>query len=107
MSPFNTNAQKVKKKIRTNNRLQIFSARYSVDAQFLTPKCPKNKENDPNKLRMADVSEEFDPFHYIEKESSVQTIRSLEVNWAVGMNLINKMSKVITNDQSITSLSKV
>ena len=34
-------------------------------------------------------------------------VRPLKVNWAVCINLINNVSKVITNNQSINSLSKV
>ena len=75
---------------------------------------PKNIEKDPNKLRIADNSAGRGPFHDIgiprkrnrTAKNSV-TVRPLKVNWAVCISLINNVSKVITNNQSINSLSKV
>ena len=63
-------AQRVKKNIQTNNPSQLFLARYNADAEFLTSKCPQNKERDPNKLSVADVSAGFGPFHDIGKEKN-------------------------------------
>ena len=75
---------------------------------------PKIKKKEPNKLRIADDSAGRGPFHDIgiprkrnrTAKNSV-TVRSLKVNWAVCMNLINNVSKVNTNNQCISSLSKV
>ena len=75
-----------------------------------TKVSPKNKEKDPNKLRIAENSAGRGPFHDIgkgiEAKNSV-TVRPLKVNWAVCINLINNVSKVITNNQNINSLSMV
>ena len=71
---------------------------------------PKTKEKDPNKLRIAENSAGRGPFHDIGKEIEAKNsviVRPLKVNWAVCINLINDLSKVITNNQSINSLSKV
>ena len=70
---------------------------------------PKNKEKDPNKLRIAENSAGRGPFHDIGNRTAKNSVivRSLKVNWAVCINLINNLSKVITNNQSINSLSKV
>ena len=75
---------------------------------------PKNKEKDLNKLRIADNSAGRGPFHDIgiprkrnrAAKNSV-TVRPLKVNWAVCISLINNVSKVIINNQSINSLPKV
>ena len=105
---------------------------------------PKNKEKDPNKLRITENSAGRGPFSrhrkrltylgptyfkaYFNLRRTVNPIglssppnflenyknrtaknsvivRPLKVNWAVCINLINNVSKVITNNQSINSLS--
>ena len=80
----------------------------------ITEVPPKNIEKDPNKLRIADNSAGRGPFHDIgiprkrnrtAKNSVI--VRPLKINWAVCISLINNVSKVITNNQSINSLSKV
>ena len=38
---------------------------------FLTPKCPKNKEKDSNKLRFANILAGFGPFYGIAAKNSV------------------------------------
>ena len=81
----------------------------------MSPICnkvsPKNKEKDPNTLRIAENSAGRGIFHDIRKEKKTAKnsviVRPLKVNWAVCINLINNVSKVITNNQSINSLSKV
>ena len=58
---------------------------------------PKNKEKDPNKLGIANISAGFGPFHNMEKEIEQQRIQKLfnhQKFWAVCINLINNMSKV-------------
>ena len=75
-----------------------------------TKVSPKNKEKDPYKLRIAENSAGRGPIHDIGKEIEAKNsviVRPLKVNWAVCINLINNVSKVITNNQSINSLSKV
>ena len=90
-----SSAQTVKKNIQTNNGSRIFLAQYNADAYFLIPKCPKNKEKDPNKLRIAEVSAGFGPFHDIgnEKNSKEFSINysSLKINWAVCINSIKNV----------------
>ena len=78
---------------------------------FLTPKCPKDNEQDSNKLWFADILAGFGPVHDSGEEIEQQRIQKLfdhtKANWADCINLINKMSKVTTNNQSINSFSKV
>ena len=73
-------AQEVKKNIQTNNGSQIFLAGYNTDAWFLTSKCPKNKEKDPNKLRIVDVLAGFGPFHDIRKEKNSE---EFSINYSI------------------------
>ena len=42
---------------------------------FLTPKCPQNKENDPNKLLFLDIFADVGLFHDIGKEIEQQRIQ--------------------------------
>ena len=104
----------IKKKFYTNNWSRIFSARYNADLlcrPFVTPKCPQKI-----KKRSQQITDrgEFGGSRTISRhrkrnrtaKNSV-IVRPLKVNWAVCLNLINNVSKVITNNQCINSLSKV